>query len=356
MISVLLFWGFAQTIMDVPPFYEDKLNLLYYVGESGESTPITTADQWNIRRQHILKNMQLVMGELPDLDLPMPPEYEVVEEKEFPLYIRQTIRYKVEAWDEVPAFLFLPKTVMTSSVKVPAVLCLHPTSSIGKRVCAGEGPRPNRNYAEELAERGYITLAPDYPGFGDYVEARKLLYEKGYVSCTMKGIVNHRRAVDLLQSLPQVDPERIGCIGHSLGGHNTLFVSVFDRRIKVAVTSCGFTQFPKYMKGDLTGWTHDGYMPRIDTVYGKDPACMPFDFSEVLAAIAPRAVFVCAPVHDANFEVSGVKDAVAAAQPVFELLGGKDNLRVANPDAEHDFPTETRMAAYAFMDDVLRKE
>ena len=51
-------------------------------------------------------------------------------------------------------------------------------------------------------------------------------------SATMKGIVNHRRAVDLLASLPEVDPRRIGVIGHSLGGHNSLFVAAFDPRIK----------------------------------------------------------------------------------------------------------------------------
>lgn len=348
----LLFNGAAAT----PPFYADKTDLLHYLSDESKSVPINTVDGWEQRRKHILENMQLVMGKLPKIDHASPPAYEVVEEELFPLYRRQSIRYKVDDWDAVPAFLFLPKIENKVIEKRPAVLCLHPTSPLGKRIVAGEGDKPNRNYAAELAERGYVTLAPDYPGFGDYVDARKRLYKEGYVSCTMKGIVNHIRAVDLLQSLLEVNPERIGCIGHSLGGHNTLFVSVFDTRIKVAVTSCGFTQFPKYMNGDLTGWTHDGYMPRIASVYGKDPARMPFDFSEVLAAIAPRAVFVCAPLRDSNFEVSGVNDAIAAAQPVFELLEGKDNLQVVYPDAEHDFPTETRYAAYAYMDDILGKK
>jgi len=355
MTVVLLLFGLVAAAQDAPPFYADKTHLLCYLNEDGLSTAITSVEQWENRRRHILENMQLVMGKMPDIDRTQPPVYRIIEEKTFPLYIRQTILYRVEDWDEVPAFLFFPLQ-QAENKKLPAVLCLHPTSSIGKRVCAGEGEKTNRNYAVELVERGYITLAPDYPGFGDCVEARKQLYEKGYASCTMKGIVNHIRAVDLLQSLHQVDPECIGCIGHSLGGHNTLFVSAFDTRIKVAVTSCGFTLFPKYMKGDLTGWTHDGYMPRIDSVYGKDPARMPFDFSEVLAVIAPRAVFVCAPINDANFDMSGVKNAIAAAQPVFELLGGKGNLQVVYPEAEHDFPTEARYAAYEYMDDVLGKE
>ena len=134
----------------------------------------------------------------------------------------------------------------------------------------------------------------------------------------MKGIVNHRRAIDLLQSLPEVDPQRIGVIGHSLGGHNALFLAAFDDRVKVIVTSCGFTSFPKYMNGDLSGWSHKGYMPRIADQFGKDPRRMPFDFSDILIALAPRAVFINAPLRDDNFEVSGVRDCVAAALPVYD--------------------------------------
>ncbi|NQT51260.1 alpha/beta fold hydrolase, partial [bacterium] len=235
----------------------------------------------------------------------------------------------------------------------PAMLCLHPTSRLGKGVAVGFGPRPNRNHAEELAERGYVTLAPDYPNMGDY---KVHPYQSGYASATMKGIWNHMRAVDLLQSLPQVDPERIGCIGHSLGGHNTMFLAVFDRRVRVMVSSCGFNAFAKYRGGDLTGWSHRGYMPRVATAYGKDPRRMPFDFTEVVAALAPRPFFVNAPLRDGNFEVSGVKDCIAAAKPVYELLGAAGKLVAAYPEAGHDFPPDARRAAYAFVDHALGKK
>ena len=129
----------------------------------------------------------------------------------------------------------------------------------------------------------------------------------------MKAIYDNTRAIDLLQSLPEVDPNRIGCIGHSLGGHNTLFTAVFDERIKAAVTSCGFTSFHKYKGGDLTGWTSPRYMPLIKTKYKLSPDQVPFDFAEVIAAIAPRAVFVNAPLHDDNFDISGVHDVLNAA-------------------------------------------
>lgn len=161
--------------------------------------------------------------------------------------------------------------------------------------------------------------------------------------------------MDLLQTLPEVDGTRIGVIGHSLGGHNALFLAAFDERVKAVVSSCGFNAFPRYAGGDLTGWSHAGYMPRIATLYGKDPKRMPFDFPDVLASVAPRAVFVNAPLGDDNFPVKGVEDCEAAARPVFELLGAAGKLRVEYPDCGHDFPPAIRNAAYQWLDAVLKR-
>ncbi len=297
-------------------------------------------------RAQTLAGMELAMGPLPDLDRRAAPEMEVVSETEFPGYVQKSILVSVESWDRLPAHLLVPKGLKGPA---PAMLCLHPTSPLGKAVVTGRGEQSNRNYAQELAERGVVALAPDYPGFGDYAAARAELYARGYKSATMKGIWNHLRCVDLLASLPEVAPGRIGCIGHSLGGHNTLFLGVFDTRLKVLVSSCGFTSFAKYYGGDLTGWTHDGYMPAIASEFGKDPARMPFDFPGVLGAIAPRAVFINAPVHDENFAVDGVRDCVAAARRVYAQSGAEGRLRVEYPDAGHDFPDAVRQRAYQFI-------
>ena len=246
---------------------------------------------------------------------------------------RFKIAYEPEPGDEVPAYLFVPSVRKPA----PAMLCLHQTMRMGKGHPAGlVGSPPNLRYALELAERGFVTLAPDYPNFGDYSYDP---YVYGYQSATMKGIVNHRRAVDLLVSMPEVDPKRIGVIGHSLGGHNSLFVAAFEPRIRAVVTSCGFTSFHKYYGGNLAGWSHKGYMPRIATVYGKSPDRMPFDFWDVLAAIAPRPVFVNAPTRDANFDASGVDDCAAKVK----------NVTVRHPDCEHDFPAPVRQQSYEFL-------
>ncbi len=331
-----------------PPFYPDKSRLLVLRDRDGKERPIATAADWEFRRRHILANFELVAGPAPAEDRKVPLDLQVHEETPLEKYTRKSISFAVETGDRVPALLLVPRG---RTGRVPAALCLHQTTPLGKKEPAGMGLK-NLAYAAELAERGFVTLAPDYPGFGDY---KTDVYAQGYVSATMKGIWNHRRAVDLLQSLPEVDGARIGVIGHSLGGHNSLFVAAFEPRIKAVVTSCGFNAFPKYYGGNLTGWSHKGYMPRIAAEYGKDPRRMPFDFTEILGAIAPRPVFINAPLRDANFEVSGVKDCVAAAGPVYELLGAKEALRAVHPDAAHDFPPDVRAEAYDFLTRALGK-
>ena len=332
------------------PFYTDKDQLMVYRNAAGTEHDITTAAAWQKRRAHILSNMHEVMGDMPADTQRVPLDIQVLEETSNDTWMRRKILFTPEPGDAVPAYLFLP---LRRTGKVPAVLCLHQTTTVGKGEPAGFSPKTNLHYARELAERGYVTLAPDYPNFGDY---RFDPYANGYISASMKGIWNHRRALDLLQAMPEVQSDRLGCIGHSLGGHNTLFLAAFDTRVKVAVTSCGFTSFRKYMKGDLTGWSHRGYMPRIASEYDKNPAKMPFDFSEVLAAIAPRAVFVNAPVSDGNFDLAGVKDCLTAARLVFRLHSAENRLRAEHPDCGHDFPPAVREHAYAFIDEVLRAE
>lgn len=299
-------------------------------------------------RPEILARLAEVMGPLPGDEKRVPIQVETLATETLDGCRRIRLQYLAEPGDWVPAYLFIPNQL---EGQAPGVLCLHQTTSLGKGEPAGFGDNTDLHYALELARRGYVTFAPDYPNFGDSVYDP---YAHGYVSATMKGIWNHLRAVDLLQSLPEVNPERIGCVGHSLGGHNSLFVAAFDPRIKAVVTSCGFTSFAKYKGGDLTGWTHAGYMPRIASVYGNDPARMPFDFSDILLAIAPRRVFINAPLHDDNFDPTGVDDCVALALPAYQAANAADHLAVRHPDAGHSFPPEVRALAWRHLDEELR--
>jgi dienelactone hydrolase len=326
-----------------PPFYADKSRLLVYLDDDGREHEIQTAADWQKRREHILANLQLVTGPLPGPEKKVPLDFQVLDTIPAEKYTLKKISFATEPGDRVGGYLLLPK----AQGRRAAILCPHQTNKFGSAEPAGLAGRPTLHCAKELAERGYVTLSIDYPNFGQYQFDP---YAHGYASATMKGIWNHMRAVDLLESLVEVDPTRVGVIGHSLGGHNSIFTALFDQRIKCIVSCCGFCSFARYYGGDLTGWSHQGYMPRIAEVHGRDPARMPFDFTELIAALAPRPFLAVAPLRDANFDVQGVRDCIAAAAPVYKLLGAEERLQALYPDAEHDFPDAQRRQAYQWFD------
>jgi dienelactone hydrolase len=330
--------------------YSEHQDFSYFLDGSGQKQLIKTKKDWLIRRGHILANLHKVMGDLPRPEKPVSLEMKVLEETKVGDLVRRKISFHTDSAEQVvTAYLFFPPEAR----KLPAILCLHQTTGIGKGEPAGLGGNPNLHYALHLAQRGYVTLAPDYPSFGDY----KYDFDPklGYKSGSMKAIYDNIRAIDLLVSLKEVDADRIGCIGHSLGGHNTIFTAVHDPRIKVAVSNCGFTRFHKYYEGKLAGWTSARYMPLIASEYDNNPDKVPFDFPELIAALAPRAFLASSPVGDNNFEVSGVKDTIASAKPIFKLYGVEDNLAANYPDCAHDFPEDVRKVAYDFLDNHLKK-
>lgn len=328
----------------------DHANLLNYADHTGQQRPVATAQDWAVRRGQILHGMQEAMGKLPDRSSLPQLDVQVRSEVECCGVRRQTLTFASGDGDRVAAYLFLP--VATAATKLPAVLALHQTATEGKDNAVGSGSDRRMTYGTELAERGYVVLAPDYPSFG---ESQNYDFQADrYISGTMKGIWNHMRAVDLLAARDEIDPARIGVIGHSLGGHNAMFVGCFDERLKVIVSSCGWTPFHDYYGGKIAGWTSDRYMPRLRDAYGLDPDRVPFDFYEVVAALAPRAFFSNSPVGDENFAVAGVKKAESAAADIFKLLGAPNNLQVRYPECGHSFPPEVRREAYQFIDRVLQ--
>ena len=332
--------------------YPDHSNLLVVRDAKGAERPVQNAADWSERVTHIKANLQQVMGPLHDTSRWAPLDVEVVSEEKTAKYLRRKIRFTPEMGDRVPAWLLIPNELPAGG-KAPAMLCLHQTSKMGKDEPAGLGGKPSLHYAHELAERGYVCLVPDYPSFGEYPYDFKT-QGAHRASGSMKAIWNNMRAVDLLQTLPQVNKDRLGVIGHSLGGHNSLFTAVFDDRLKAVVTSCGFTPFHDYYGGKLAGWTSDRYMPRIRDVYENNADKIPFDFYEVISAIAPRGVFSNSPVKDSNFDIGGVRKAFVKAGQVYALLKAENNLKLVTPDAPHDFPETERRAAYEWLDQMLK--
>jgi dienelactone hydrolase len=327
-----------------------RTNLLVFHDREGHIKPVKSKADWEKRRAEILRGMQEITGPFPGKEKRCELASLVHEEVDCGSHLRRLIDYASEPASRVPAYLLIPKEALTSKKKFPAVLALHPTDmEYGHRVLVEQLRSHYRAYGTELAERGYVVLAPAYPLMANYQPDLKAL---GYQSGTMKAIRDNVRGLDLLDSLPFVRRGAYGALGHSLGGHNAIYTAVFDDRIKVVVSSCGFDSYVDYMDGKIKGWTSERYMPRLLRYQGRLQE-VPFDFHELLGALAPRAVFVNAPLGDTNFKARSVDEITRAASQIFQLYGVPGKLRVEHPDCGHDFPEEIRQQAYRVLEENL---
>jgi dienelactone hydrolase len=356
MQRLFLWLSIALLFMPTPARAQDKLDrdkLLFFQDNAGKVHPVKTVADWEKRRAAILQAMQSIMGHLPGKEKRCPLDVKQ-EEKDVDCgtYVRRLISYQSEPAMRTPAFLLIPKKLLQNKdLKAPAVLSLHPTNAKGFRVTVGLAYTMNREYGVELAERGYVVIATPYPQLSDYQPDLKKL---GYQSGTMKAIWDNLRAMDLLDSLPYVEHGKYAAIGHSLGGHNSIYTAAFDDRVKIAVTSCGLDSYRDYMKGKIKGWTSDRYMPKLLN-YADKLDQIPFDFGEIIGVIAPRDVYVVAPKGDTNFIWQSAAKVTRTATEVYKLYGAESHLRIEHPDAPHVFPMASRARAYQRMDDVLKK-
>lgn len=327
--------------------YPDHTDLTFTLNREGAKTPIRTPADWELRRWHVAENLALVMGPLPSQLRRVPLDLKVIESVRVGEVMRRKVTFQSDPDDRVSAYIFTP--AKKPAEKFPAILALHQTTKVGKDEPAGLGNK-DMAYGLELAQRGYVVIVPDYPSFGEY--KYDFAASHGNASGSMKAVWDNIRAVDLLETMPEVDAERIGAIGHSLGGHNAIFTAFHDPRLKTIVSSCGFTTF---RKDDMPSWTGPVYMPRIKTEFGNDAKKVPFDFQELVAGLAPRAFLASAAEKDSDFDVSGVRDVMVSARAIYDLFGAGDRLKANYPNGPHAFPPAARTTAYEFLDRHLKK-
>jgi dienelactone hydrolase len=146
------------------------------------------------------------------------------------------------------------------------------------------------------------------------------------------------RAVDYLIGRWEVDGRRIGCLGHSLGGQEALFLSALDRRIAVGVSSCGFSSY-RAIFGAAINHNFAAYVPGL--------ACGG-DLERVLALAAPRPFLVLAGCEDPIFPLAGVRATVRGARHAYEQA--RDRLRLRVFPGGHGFSAPMREAAAAWLD------
>jgi pimeloyl-ACP methyl ester carboxylesterase len=189
--------------------------------------------------------------------------------------------------------------------------------------------------------------------------------------------------MDVLASHPKVNRSRIGCIGHSIGSFYTRVLAAFEPRVRAVVCS-NLDSFKTYAAANEAGG--GGYnlksldfIPRMRTPPFRDSAdTMPFDTVEILRSLAPRPIFVNAPLRNGYAPDCSLKDLseplrktcdIATRHGVpqqaarawieqvrktyREIFGAGSNVCAVYPDSDHDFPDRARKSAYDFLEKFL---
>ena len=270
--------------------------------------------------------------------------------EEQPDRIVEWVTYDSEPGDVVPAIVLIPKR---RTPPLPAVLCHHQHAGqheLGKGEVVGRAGNPQQAYAAELCARGYITLAPDAVGFeerrhprltGDTYE-RFLSQELLLKGLTLQGklVWDVMRAVDYLESRQDVDPNRIGMIGHSLGAMETWFSMPAEPRIAVGAASCGTTTYSAVIAAEQVH-SLGFYIPGI-LKWG--------DITEIVSMIAPRPFLILAGERDDGFPIGGAKEVAGRAGMLYRRLERADALELYISPGGHEFTDEMRQRAYHWFD------
>lgn len=320
---------------------------------------ISTQEDWEQKRQNIARTWIAYLGELPERGV---IAQEILSQTDFADHTRFHIRYGTAEGDTVTAYLLLPDGWRQGKT-YPAVLALHPTDDSGKDDVATEAGRDNRRYGLELVRRGYVVLAPDEITAGERVLPQSEAYQTAnfyerYPNWTAVGkmLIDHQYGMDLLCSLPEVDPQRIGAIGHSLGGYNSFFLAGLDSRIRAFVSSCGFCTFtgdPEPGRWGQRDWF--SHIPRLSEDISRGE--VPFEFHEIAALAAPVPAFYYSGQQDEIFpNWSSYSQGMEELFALYRFLGNADSFFYTMTSGGHDFPNEVRQLAYAFLDRHLGRE
>ncbi len=274
------------------------------------------------------------------------------------LYERRLVSYNVESDERAHAYLGVP---LKRDGAMPAVVALHGTFEKGKERVAGLVENRNKAYLDHLCRRGYVVIAPDHfvaghrvPPEGPYETGR---FHEKHPEWTSVGkfTYEHSIAVDVLQAMSEVDGEKIGCLGHSLGGHGTMFLAAYDDRIKAAAGNCSASFFRHNAK--VEAWSRDHWYVyfkhvRSGLLEGKLP---PIDFHEIMALVAPRAFLDLSGLNDGDPLTQRQRVLMLMkVMDVYELEKTPDNFAFYVHGRAHSMKHESRALMYAWMDSHLK--
>lgn len=314
-------------------------------------------------RNAVKDTLTELLGDMPER---VPLNVRIEWEKEHDTFIEKRILFDAEAHTTVPCHLWVPKNAKNPC---PVIICLqgHTTGmhiSMDRKIHPSdfELEDGDRDFAVQIVAEGYAALVLEQRGFGERFSEKSLtppaleeaqrtgIYER--VSCfypSMCALLQGRtligertwdvsRAIDVIETMPELDSERIACLGHSGGGTATYYAACMDERIKIAISSCAICTFIESI--DIKRHCSCNYIPRIAKY---------MDMGEMAACIAPRKLLMVSGEQDSGFYIKGARDAYNVIEKIYDKAGTPDNCKLVVGPLGHRFYADLTWPVFAEM-------
>ena len=232
---------------------------------------------------------------------------------------------------EVPCFLLKPKGVHGP---LPVMICLQGhKKKDGMLVSIGRVPDGGgRDIAIQAVRNGWAALAVEQRCFGERLgDCQRESLDALMLGKTLTGerVFDVMRAIDFIETQPDLDSMRIGCMGNSTGGTVTFYAACVDPRIRVAVVSCSYCTYAEsWLKIRHCAC---GYLPGIMQVA---------DMGDLAGLVAPRKLIIVAGKEDYLATLEGVHEAFEQTEKIFKAAGSPSQAELLIGDAGHQFYPE----------------
>jgi cephalosporin-C deacetylase-like acetyl esterase len=269
-------------------------------------------------------------------------------------YVIEKLVYESLPGYFVPALLYKPKKI---AGRVPAILSPCGHSQVGKAANAYQILHIN------LVKRGYVVLTYDPVGQGERSQFWDVAQSKSRfnLGCGEHAVLGNplyllgtslarfriwdgMRGLDYLESLPEVDAAKIGCVGNSGGGTLTAYIAALDPRVAVAAICCYITTLPRRMGNRIQA---DPESDPEQDIFGF--VSRGIDHAGLLALRAPRPTLLGTARFD-FFPIEGAKESFAEAKRLYEVAGAGERIERAEASERHGLSKPLRQACYSWFE------